>query len=159
VDTLTFTSPATEGKRKLPWRKEFLLYYERTGRLYETLQAIGVSKDRFDRMCIKDPRFAKSVEVRRQRYVDGLEGQFDSMFKDPTRPNVIAGIVLAKKHRPQDFVERHQGLVVQAGVLASPDEARELLRTMLGDATEATRTRLALPAGTLVEDDSGVDGA
>ena len=131
--------------RKTGWRKEFLDVYERTGQLYVSAQAVGVKWNTVERTMQQDPRFGKAVEVRRQRYADRLEGQFDNMFFHPTRPNVIAGIVLAKKHRPQDFVERHQGVTMNVQALATPEQAHELLRVMLRDATPETHAQLALP--------------
>ena len=138
-------TPAPLPRRNPSWRTEFLTMYERTGQLYLCVKAVGVSWDKFERECTKDPRFKQAVDVRRQRYADRLEGQFDNMFFHPTRPNVIAGIVLAKKHRPQDFVERHQGVTMNVQALATPEQAHELLRVMLRDATPETQAQLALP--------------
>ena len=130
---------------KAGWRKQFLAVYQRTGQLYVSAEAIGVSWSKVERTMQQDANFRNAVEVRRQRYADRLEGQFDNMFFHPTRPNVIAGIVLAKKHRPQDFVERHQGVTMNVQALATPEQAHELLRVMLRDATPETQAQLALP--------------
>ena len=129
-----------------PWRKDFLAQYERTGRLYHVLQALGVSKAKFDREVTRDPKFARAVEVRRQRYADTLEDQFDRMFKSNARGNVVAGIVLAKKHRPHDFIERHAGVTMQVDAVATMEQARALLQAMLHDATPELQARLCAPS-------------
>ncbi len=131
-----------------PWRKDFLTQYERTGRLYHVLQALGISKAKFDREVTRDPKFARAVEIRRQRYADTLEDQFDKMFKTNARGNVVAGIVLAKKHRPHDFIERHAGVTMQVDAVATMEQARALLQAMLHDATPELQARLLVAGPT-----------
>ena len=105
------------------------------------------------REVTRDPKFARAVEVRRQRYADTLEDQFDKMFKSNARGNVVAGIVLAKKHRPHDFIERHAGVTMQVDAVATMEQARALLSLMLHDATPELQARLAVPVPSLVAHD------
>ena len=145
VNAVDEPKPRNPHKPK-PWRTKFLEAYEASGRKYESAKLAKVSIKRLEHEIDRDPRFARLVETARQRYADSIEAKLEAMAAGQ-RGNVVAAIVLAKRHRPQEFIERH--VMVQANVtaLASPSDAQELLRRMLASNPAETRKAL-LPANT-----------
>jgi hypothetical protein len=110
---------------------------------------VGVSPSKLARAMERDPLFAQRVEEARQRYADSVEGQMHHMAFHPTKPNVLAAFGLLKKHRPHDWVERHQVTNVNLHAVASPQQALELLQTMAGDMTAETRRALVAPRASI----------
>ena len=85
----------------------------------------------------QDPEFNEAVEDARQGYYDSLEEILQTLGK---RGNVVGPIVLLKKGRPADFIEKRleASISLQASASVSPEEARALLAQMLAAATPAT---------------------
>jgi len=129
------------------WPERFLTSYRKTGVRWRSAAAAGVSHDTVLRLEAADPAFAAKVEDARQDFADSIEENLHRLATD--KHNVIANIVIAKKHRPEDFVERRQELHLHAHATVTDAEARALLSAMLDQATPATRTALAQPGAEL----------
>lgn len=127
--------PSAKGGPKVPpdWRARFLRHYARHGTRWRSARAAGISHDTLERAERADPQFAARVEEARRVFVESLEsspaGGFLQQFR---RGNVVAGIVLAKRHDPANYIER--ALTVNANLTASldPQAGAALLATMLG---------------------------
>jgi hypothetical protein len=89
-----------------------------------------------------DQGFAAAIENARQEYADFLELNMRRLAIK--KDNVIANIVMAKKHRPEDFIERRQELHLHAHATVTEDGARQLLAAMLAHSTGAPREPLAI---------------
>jgi 2-phospho-L-lactate guanylyltransferase (CobY/MobA/RfbA family) len=126
------------------WREKFLISYRKTGTRWVSAREAKVSHDTVSRAEAADPVFAAQVEDARQEYADALEQNLDRLARK--KDNVIAGIVLAKKHRPNDFIERRQELHVHAHANLSAEEGRHLIAAMLAHVTATTREVLVQPA-------------
>jgi len=94
----------------------------------------GVSEKTARRWRQEDPAFDEAVEDARQRYYDSLEEYLQK------RGGVVGSIVLLKKGRPAEFIEKRleASISLQASALVTNEEAKALLAQMLGAATPAT---------------------
>jgi hypothetical protein len=127
------------------WRYKFLISYRKTGVRWVSAREAKVSHDTVTRTEAADAVFAAQVEDARQEYADALEQNLDRLARK--KDNVIAGIVLAKKHRPNDFIERRQELHIHAHANLSAEEGRHLIAAMLAHVTATTREALVEPGG------------
>ena len=132
-------SPAAGPRVPPDWRARFLRHYARHGTRWRSARAAGISHDTLERAERADPAFAARVEEARRVFVESLEsspaGGFLQQFR---RGNVVAGIVLAKRHDPANYIER--ALTVNANLTASldPQAGAALLATMLGQLPQPT---------------------
>jgi hypothetical protein len=137
--------PKKKGKPgpKVPadWPEKFLEYYRQCGTRWLSARRAGTSHDVVTRREAADPHFAAQVETARMEYADSLEENMDRLTRK--KSNVIAGIVMLKKHRPQDFIERKSELHVHAHAALTQADGRALLAAMLAQATDATLRELA----------------
>lgn len=122
------------------WQDAFLTEYEATGTLWRAAKVAGVSADSVERYRASDQDFAAKVEEARQLYADDLETTMHDQF---VKGNVVAGIVLLKKHRPHQFIERHAILNVDVHIDVPTDQARQVLGEMLAHVTPSTVERLS----------------
>lgn len=139
----TETVQRKRNGRRLPsdWRARYLKAYSESGLRWLSAESAGVSQMTVSRAEGADADFALELEEARQKYADSLEGNMHRLAT--VKDNVVANIVLLKKHRPQDFVERRQELHLHAHATVSDGEARQLLAAMLHQATPATLAALA----------------
>ena len=125
------------------WPERFLEKYRRLGVRWVAAREAKVSHDTVTRAEAADPLFAARVEAARQEYADTLERTLDRLAKQ--KNNVIAGIVLAKKHRPEDFIERRQELRVDVQTSLSSIDARALIEAMVRRVAPTMQQALAAP--------------
>jgi hypothetical protein len=94
----------------------------------------GVSPRTAWRWRQQDPEFDEAVEDARQGYYDSLEEDLQK------RGGVVGKIVLLKKGRPAEFIERRleASISLQTSAQVTNEEAKALLAQMLGAATPAT---------------------
>jgi hypothetical protein len=116
--------------------------YRRLGVRWVAARETRISHDTVTRLEVADPVFAAQVEAARQEFADSLEQNLDRLAKK--KDNVIANIVMAKKHRPEDFIERRQELHLHAHAQVGEGDARQLLAAMLAHSTGAPREPLAI---------------
>lgn len=128
------------------WRGLFLAYYQQNGTYYKAARAAGVSDDTVLRERRRDPEFDRRVDEARQLHADQLEEDLTA------EPGVVGKIVMLKKFRPLEFVERHavMNLNVTAGLPPGID-AVAILRDMLADVSPHTRALLERQAPTVIE--------
>lgn len=145
--TKAMAPPPSSSTAEAPkdWRAKFLEVYEASGQFYMSAKIAGVTEAKVRALMQKDKRFARAVERRKERYADVLEGQMHKLFFD--KSNVLAGFGLLKKHRPQDYVEKHQVQQLNVNINAQPfDDPAVVQKTMLQSwmsATEESRKQLA----------------
>ena len=125
------------------WRERFLEKYRRLGVRWVAAREAKVSHDTVTRAEAADTVFAAQVEAARQEYADTLERTLDRLAKQ--KNNVIANIVLAKKHRPEDFIERRQELRVDVQTSLSSIDARALIEAMVRRVAPTMQPALAAP--------------
>jgi hypothetical protein len=142
--TVSFPEHGARGP-ELPdhWRQTFLDAYEQTGTLWKAAKIAGLSAKTVKRHMEADPDFADQAEERRQLYADGLEIGMDGLFR---KGNVVAGIVMLKKHRPADFIERAQIQSVNVNVDIQVAEAREFLHALASSPRAELQALRALPS-------------
>ena len=118
------------------WRGLFLAYVELNGTLYKAARAAGVSDDTVRRERARDAEFDRQVEEARQFHADELEEQLRA------EPGVVGRIVLLKKFKPAEYIERQSVLNLNVNTEVPPELGKELLLKMLGAATPATQAML-----------------
>lgn len=139
--------PVPQKKRKGPhvnltWRADFLKAYEAAGGFYAAAKTAGVnSTTAYDEMA-RNPAFRTQVEEAKQRYADSREANLARLADNG---NVVGDIVLLKKFRPHEYIEKNLTITASFSAELGPDDGRALLQAMLGDATQSTRHALAPP--------------
>ena len=128
------------------WQERFLRSYAVTGAKWRAAKVAGVSKRTVDAYEAVDPVFAERMADALELYADRLETKMVKQAEE--RGNPVGFIVRLKALRPDKYIERHAVMNLSVNVNdATPQDATDLLRTMLGDATPATRQRLSAPPG------------
>ena len=137
--------PRRPGGPPLPprWRQTFLAEYKRTGAKYHSADVAGIEPDTVVAHQNRDPAFDAQVEHARQLFADSRE---INLARLADKGNVVGDIVLLKRHRPQEYIERQAVAVDVTHRLAeSVADPTALLRAMLHAATPATLKALAPP--------------
>ena len=133
--------------RKVPegWQPTFLEYLRKHGTRWLAAKQAGVSHDTVTRYEHADPGFASGVHAARQEFVDSLEAHMARLLT--RQNNVVAGIVLLKKHRPAEYVEKNLSVTANFTTQLPPDQGRQLLHAMMFGAplVEPTQRLLAQP--------------
>jgi hypothetical protein len=121
----------------------FLAYLEAKGTYYKAARAAGVSDDTVLRERRRDPEFDRRVDEARQLHADQLEEDLTA------EPGVVGKIVMLKKFRPGEFIERHAVLNLNVST-EPPFDPAALLREMLAGMSPVTRALLEGQAPTVI---------
>ena len=127
-------SPTPKKKRpgpkvNLTWRDDFVRAYEATGQFYTSAKAAGVDSTTVYDERHRDPAFNQACEEARQRYADTREANLARLADNG---NVVGDIVLLKKHRPLEYIERNLTMSVSYTAELPVDDGRRLLEAMYG---------------------------
>jgi hypothetical protein len=146
----TQLSTAEGAKRPGPplpngWRGLFLAYYEQNGTYYKAARAAGVSDDTVLRERRRDPEFDRRVDEARQLHADQLEEDLTA------EPGVVGKIVMLKKFRPGEFIEKHAVLNLNVSGEIPGVDALALLRQMVEDMSPATRRLIQGQGPTVID--------
>jgi hypothetical protein len=126
------------------WRTLFLEHYAEQGVRWRAAKLAGVSHQTVLNHEGYDPAFAQQVEDARQEFADSREL---NLRKLGDNGNVVGDIVLLKKHRPNDFIERRLEMSVSMSTTLDPAETRSLLAALLHTASPSTQRAILEPAG------------
>jgi hypothetical protein len=136
---------APGGQHKTGWEEKFLETYIAWGHRGEAAKAAGVSIQTVRNREKSSPEFAAQVAEAHETFVDGLE--LDLVKLGRHKNNALAIMMRLKAERPHRYEDK---LRVDAAVksmnlnvVATADEAKDLLRQMLADATDITKAQLA----------------
>jgi len=115
------------------WPTRFLEHYSEHGTRWRSAKAAGISHDTLERAERADPQFAARVEEARRLFVESLEsdpaGGFLQKFR---RGDVVAGIVLAKRHDPTHYIERNLTITAHFTTELPAADGKALLAAMFG---------------------------
>lgn len=125
----------------LEWEPQFLKSYAASGNPSKSARAAGVVLKTVKQRLAADPEFKERYDAALEEYRDRLEEALGNHHQ------VVGLIARLKGERPSKYNDKLQveGSIKQVTVHASADEARDLLRSMLLDATDSTKQQLALP--------------
>jgi hypothetical protein len=119
------------------WPARFLDFYSRYGVRWVAAKVAGVSHDTVERAAGADPAFRAQVENARQEFADSQELR---LRKIGQKGNPVGPIVLLKKHRPAEYVEKNMTISASFTGILNPEDGKALLQAMLGHAPEAPLT-------------------
>jgi hypothetical protein len=115
------------------WREKFLRHYAKHGTRWRAARVAGVSHDTLERHERADAQFASRVEEARRVFVESLESSPAGGFLEQFRKgNVVAGIVLAKRHDPTNYIERNLSISASFTTELPAEDGKALLHAMLG---------------------------
>jgi hypothetical protein len=138
-----WTAPAEKrpGPR-LPdgWRETVLQAIRDVGGYYRSARMAGISPATFFRHLDADREFATAVQSAREEHADKLEAELAAMGR--AKGNPVSHIVLLKKYRPLEYIEKQATLSLNVTTELTPELGADLLREMLSQATPATRAIL-----------------
>jgi hypothetical protein len=133
------TTPVTESptapkqrrgpKINLTWRQDFLTAYEACGGLYAASKTAGVNSTTVYDERHRDPAFNQACEEAKQRYADSREA---NLARLADHGNVVGDIVLLKKFRPLEYIERNLTMSVAYTAELPVEDGKALLHAMLG---------------------------
>jgi hypothetical protein len=134
------------------WKPVFLEHLRQYGGAYKAARAAGVAPSTVWRQCDVDGAFAERMRDAREEFADTLE---EGLAADAARTgNPVGRIVLLKKFRPNEYVEKYAVMNLNVSGELGSEEAASVLRAMLGDLGDSTRALLeghpaapALPEG------------
>lgn len=133
------------GQHKTGWEPRFLAAYAEWGNRTEAAKVADVSMQTIRNREKSSPEFAAQLADAHEQFVDGLE--LDLVKLGRNKNNALALMMRLKKERPHAYEDK---LRVEAAVksmnlnvVATADEAKDLLRQMLADATDVTKAQLA----------------
>jgi hypothetical protein len=116
------------------WPTRFLEYYAKHGTRWLAAKQAGVVYETVLRFEHADPAFAREVENARQEFADSQEQR---LRKIGQKGNPVGPIVLLKKHRPGEYVEKNMTVSASFTGTLNPEDGKALLQAMLGHAPEA----------------------
>jgi len=123
------------------WWADFLHAYEQYGGFYRAAKDAGVTSALVFEAIARYPEFRAACEEARQRFADTQEENLDLIGR---AGNPVGPIVLLKKHRPLEYVDKNLTMNVTATThLDSADGAR-ILAAMMG-APEGATTMIERP--------------
>jgi hypothetical protein len=111
------------------WTARFLEYYARQGVRWLAAKCAGVSHDTVQRVEGADPAFRAQVENARQEFADSQELRLKKIGQ---KGNPVGPIVLLKKHRPAEYIEKNMTISASITTQLTPADGRAVLRAMLG---------------------------
>ena len=127
-------SPTAPKNRRGPkinftWREDFLAAYEAGGGLYAAAKTAGVNSTTVYDEFHRNPAFKAAADEARQRFADAREANLARLADNG---NVVGDIVLLKKHRPMEYIERNLTMSVAFTTELPPEDGRQLLHAMFG---------------------------
>lgn len=132
-------------KVNLAWRQDFLAAYEATGGFYASAKTAGVNSTTVYDERHRDPAFDHACDEAKQRYADSREA---NLARLADHGNVVGDIVLLKKFRPHEYIEKNLSITASFSAEVNPEDGKRLLEAMLGTMTPATRQALMPPTST-----------
>lgn len=158
---------ADSSKRRRPgpqvpadWPARFLEFYARHGVRWRSAKYAGIAYDTLVRAEVADPIFASQVENARQEFADSQEL---ALKKIGRKGNPVGPIVLLKKHRPSEYIERNISISASFTTELPAEDGKQLLLAMFGQGPSATHHVLevnpAKPAPMLQDGLSGAGAA
>ena len=111
------------------WRQQFLAHYAHYGTYWKACKAAGVSPRTVERYKHAEPDFGQQIEDARQEFADSQEV---SLMAIGQAGNPVGPIVLLKKHRPNEYIEKTVSLSLTATTELPPEDGRQLLHAMFG---------------------------
>jgi len=139
--------------RKVPegWQTTVLGYLRKHGTRWLAARQAGVSHDSLTRYEHADPAFARKVHDALQEFADSLEENADRLAR--RQNNIIANIILLKKHRPGEYIEKNLTVTAHFTTELPAADGKVLLAAMFGQsaATPGPPT-VALPEGAELRD-------
>jgi hypothetical protein len=130
-------TPRKQGPQKGPkinltWRQDFLKAYEACGGFYAASKTAGVNSTTVYDERHRDPAFNQACEEAKQRYADSREA---NLARLADHGNVVGDIVLLKKFRPLEYIERNLTMSVAYTAELPVEDGKALLHAMLGVTT------------------------
>jgi hypothetical protein len=132
--------PTRGIKVNLRWREDFLEAYEEYGGLYKAAKLAGIDSTTVYAEMERNAEFKRLTEEARQRFADSQE---HALRVIGDKGNPVGPIVLLKKHRPAEFIEKTVSMSLSASVELEAADGKALLQAMLRAATPATVQALA----------------
>jgi hypothetical protein len=128
--------------RKVPdgWQTTFLGHLRKHGTRWLAARQANVSHDSVTRYEHADPEFARKVHAAVQEFADSLEENMTRLAR--RQDNVIGNIVLLKRHRPSEYIEKTVSLSLTATTELPAADGKALLHAMLGQPTPAALEEL-----------------
>jgi hypothetical protein len=100
-----------------------------------------------------DPQFAARLEEARWVFAESLESSEAGGFLQQFRKgHVVAGIVLAKRHDPANYIEGNLTLTASFSAELKQEDGQALLQAMFGLSTRASQQALGAGGGGLVHE-------
>jgi hypothetical protein len=136
------------------WPERFLGFYARHGVRWRAAKYAGIAYDTLVRAEAADPLFARQVENARQEFADSQELALEKMGR---KGNPVGPIVLLKKHRPLEYIEKNLSISASFTTELPDADGKALLHAMLGQPAGATFEVLETdqPRPTHILDESG----
>lgn len=141
--------PVAPTALPLGWQDEYLLTLEADGGKYRSARKCGVRWRDVLHEQQESPEFQARIEEAMGIFADDIEKK----LIDPTNKNVVGCIVLLKKLRPAEFIEKQAGIAIQVNATnasiggVSEEDAKALLRTMLAHASPHALAKLTAGTG------------
>lgn len=127
----------------------FLEHLRQFGGAYRAARAAGIAPSTVWRACDVDRAFAERMRDAREEYADGLE---EGLAADAAKTgNPVGRIVLLKKFRPNEYIEKHAVMNVNVAVELDSADGASFLRTLLPDMSPITRALIAGQEATVIE--------
>lgn len=151
------------GSSVFNWKPLATEVYEQTGSLAKAAKAAQKKRREIVAAMADDAEFRLDMEDAKESWLDGLEEYLGKAARGEIKGNPLAAFGPLKAHRTDKYHDKAQAQVlVQVNQPGGPSEETiaELFRASLRDATEVTRSQLALPAdGENKTRDTGKDTA
>lgn len=116
----------------LNWRQEFLAHYQRHGGFYAAAEYAGVNSSTVYDEMHRNADFKQQADEARQLFADSQERQLQALGE---QGNVVGPIVLLKKHRPAEYIEKNLSITASFSAELDPQQGQQLLQAMLQNLT------------------------
>jgi hypothetical protein len=117
------------------WPERFLGFYARHGVRWRAAKYAGIAYDTLVRAEAADPIFARQVENARQEFADSQELALEKIGR---KGNPVGPIVLLKKHRPSEYIEKNLSISASFTTELPAEDGKALLLGMFGQPGGAT---------------------
>lgn len=135
--------PNSGRPKREDWQEPFLARLAECGATYRAAYDVGVDVKTVTAERERNPDFADAFHEARNLFADDLEILLRDQGDGTVRGNPLPVFALLKKHRPQEYIERHAILNVDVHIDVPTDQARQVLGEMLAHVTPSTVERLS----------------
>lgn len=135
--------PNSGRPKREDWQEPFLARLAECGATYRAAYDVGVDVKTVTAERERNPDFADAFSEARNLFADDLEILLRDQGDGTVRGNPLPVFALLKKHRPQEYIERHAILNVDVHIDVPTDQARQVLGEMLAHVTPSTVERLS----------------